>query len=125
MANEGIIGKLFGGKKPASGSDEYTEINLEEVEQTTGDGPAETYVRVGELSSLNQIPELKREIYNGNIVVCDITPIKGDSLTRDRALKDLKQVALDVNGDIAMISDNQVVVTPMSIKIDRTKFSTK
>jgi len=62
MANEGIIGKLFGGKKPASGSDEYTEINLEEVEQTTGDGPAETYVRVGELSSLNQIPELKREI---------------------------------------------------------------
>jgi hypothetical protein len=82
-------------------------------------------VRVGELSSLGQIPELKREIYNGNIVIVDITPVKGDSLTRDRALKDLKQVALDVSGDIAMINDNQVVVTPMSIKIDRTKFTSK
>lgn len=125
MANKGIMGKLFG-SKPADGLDDYTEINLEEVEETsTGSGPAETYVRIGELSSLGQIPELKREIYNGNIIVVDITPVKGDSLTRDRALKDLKQVALDVSGDIAMINDNQVVVTPMSIKIDRTKFTGK
>lgn len=125
MANKGIIGKLFG-SKPADGLDDYTEINLEEIEETQGgNGPAETYVRVGELSSLGQIPELKREIYNGNIVIADITPIKGDSLTRDRALKDLKQVALDVSGDIAMINDTQIVVTPMSIKIDRTKFTSK
>jgi uncharacterized protein len=124
MANKGIIGKLFG-SKPADGLDDYTEINLEEIEEAQGSGPAETYVRVGELSSLGQIPELKREIYNGNIVIADITPIKGDSLTRDRALKDLKQVALDVSGDIAMINDNQIVVTPMSIKVDRTKFTSK
>jgi uncharacterized protein len=124
MANKGIIGKLFG-SKPAGLDEDYTEINLEEIEQAQGSGPAETYVRVGELSGLGQIPELKREIYNGNIVIVDISPVKGDSLTRDRALKDLKQVALDVNGDIAMITDNQVVVTPMSIKIDRTKFTSK
>ena len=66
MANKGIIGKLFG-TKPADGLDDYTEINLEEIEEAQGSGPAETYVRIGELSSLGQIPELKREIYNGNI----------------------------------------------------------
>jgi hypothetical protein len=124
MANKGIMGKLFGGK-PAAESDEYTEIDLEEYEQAVGTGPAETYVRVAELSSLAQIPELKREIYNGNIVIVDITPVKGDSLTRDRALKDLKQVAVDVSGDIAGLGENMIIVTPMSIKIDRTKFTGK
>jgi SepF-like predicted cell division protein (DUF552 family) len=124
MASKGIFG-IFGTKKPADSMDEYTEINIEEIAEAQGSGPAETYVRVGDLSSLGQIPELKREIYNGNIVIADITPIKGDSLTRDRALKDLKQVALDVSGDIAMINDNQIIVTPMSIKIDRTKFTNK
>ncbi len=125
MASKGLLGKVFGGK-PAEDEEEYTEIDLGDMEQSVGSGPAETYVRVAELSSLNQIPELKREIYNGNIVVVDISPVKGDSLTRDRALKDLKQVASDVRGDIAMIKDdNLIVVTPMSIKIDRTKFTGK
>ena len=125
MASKGLLGKVFGGK-PAETEDEYTEIDLGDMEQSVGSGPAETYVRVAELSNLSQIPELKREIYNGNIVVVDISPVKGDSLTRDRALKDLKQVASDVRGDIAMIKDdNLIVVTPMSIKIDRTKFTGK
>jgi SepF-like predicted cell division protein (DUF552 family) len=125
MASKGLLGKVFGGK-PAEAEEEYTEIDLGDMEQSVGSGPAETYVRVAELSSLAQIPELKREIYNGNIVVVDISPVKGDSLTRDRALKDLKQVATDVRGDIAMIKDdNLIVVTPMSIKIDRTKFTGK
>lgn len=124
MGNEGFIKKIFG-NKPAGEQEEYTEIDLDQYEQVAGSGPAETYVRVAELSSLAQIPELKREIYNGNIVIADITPIKGDSLTRDRALKDLKQVAIDVSGDIAGISDNMIIVTPMSIKIDRTKFTGK
>lgn len=125
MAKKGLLGKVLG-SKPAEAEDEYTEIDLGDLEQSVGSGPAETYVRVAELSSLAQIPELKREIYNGNIVVVDIAPVKGDSLTRDRALKDLKQVAADVRGDIAMIKDdNLIVVTPMSIKIDRTKFTGK
>lgn len=124
MASKGLLGKVFGGK-PESEEDDVTEIDLGEVEQTVGSGPAETYVRVAELSNLAQIPELKREIYNGNIVVVDISPVKGDSLTRDRALKDLKQVASDVRGDIAMIKEDLLVVTPMSIKIDRTKFTGK
>ncbi len=125
MASKGLLGKVFGGKSTEE-EEEYTEIDLGDMDQAVGSGPAETYVRVAELSNLAQIPELKREIYNGNIVVVDMSPVKGDSLTRDRALKDLKQVASDVRGDIAMIKDdNLIVVTPMSIKIDRTKFTGK
>ena len=124
MVGKGFLGKVLG-SKAAEESEEYTEIDFSSVEREVGSGPAETYVRVAELSSLSQIPELKREIYNGNIVIVNIFPIKGDSLTRDRALKDLKQVAADVRGDIAGIDENHIVVTPMSIKVDRTKFTGK
>lgn len=124
MANKGILGKMFG-SRASEETEEYTEIDLGGIEQEVGSGPAETYVRVAELANLGQIPELKREIYNGNIVVVDISPIKSDSLTRDRALKDLKQVAADVRGDIAGIGETLIVVTPMSIKIDRTKLTGK
>ncbi|HMK47591.1 MAG TPA: cell division protein SepF [Methanocella sp.] len=124
MAGKGFLSKVLG-SKPASENEEYTEIDFGAMEQQVGSGPAETYVRVAELSGLGQIPELKREIYNGNIVVVDITLIKSDNLTRDRALKDLKQVAADVRGDIAGIGDHMIIVTPMSIKVDRTKFTGK
>lgn len=51
----------------------------------------------------------------------DISNIKGDKLLLDRALKDLKEVVSDVNGDIAGLRDDQVLVTPTGIKIDRSK----
>ncbi|CAJ35226.1 cell division protein SepF [Methanocella arvoryzae] len=124
MVGKGFLGKVLGSRATEE-NEEYTEIDFSSVEKEVGSGPAETYVRVAELSSLSQIPELKREIYNGNIVIVNIFPIKGDSLTRDRALKDLKQVAADVRGDIAGIDENHIVVTPMSIKVDRTKFTVK
>lgn len=39
----------------------------------------------------------------------------------DRALKDLKEVIIDVHGDIAGIKEDQVLVTPTGVKIDRSK----
>jgi len=76
---------------------------------------------VPQLTSLNELPGLKKEVYDGNIAIIDISLIKNDKLTSERAIKDLKQVAADVRGDIAGIGDDYVMVTPMSVKIDRAK----
>ena len=38
------------------------------------------------------MPELKREIYKGNILLLDVSKIKRDKLTINRAVKDLKEV---------------------------------
>ncbi len=120
MAN--IMNKLFGGSgKSATPEDEYTELDLTKYEQVIDDEPAETYIRVAELTNLNELTSLKKEVYEGNIVMIDISQIKVDKLLLDRALKDLKEVVLDVHGDIAGIKDDQVLVTPAGIKIDRSK----
>jgi len=117
-----LMDKFFGATKRAStGEDEFTELDLSKYEEVTGEEPAETYVRVAELTNLNDLTLLKKEVYEGNILMIDISTIKNDKLMLDRALKDLKDVVIDVHGDIAGLKEDQVLVTPTGIKIDRSK----
>jgi SepF-like predicted cell division protein (DUF552 family) len=45
-----------------------------------------------------------------------------DKITYERVLKDLKEVAKDVNGDIVGLGDQKyIVITPMAVKISREK----
>jgi SepF-like predicted cell division protein (DUF552 family) len=117
-----LMDKFFGAtKKSSTGEDEFTELDLSKYEEVVGEEPAETYVRVAELTNLNDLALLKKEVYEGNILMIDISTIKNDKLMLDRALKDLKDVVIDVHGDIAGLKEDQVLVTPTGIKIDRSK----
>ena len=119
-----LIDKILGGNiKSTTSADDYTEIDLSKYEEVLEEEPAETYVKIAEVSNLNQISSLKQEIYNGNILMIDIASIRGDDLMRDRILKELKDVVVDVHGDIAGVKGNTVIVTPTGIKIDRSKIT--
>ncbi len=117
-----FLDKLIGsGKKSKSEAEEYQELDLSEFEEEFKDEPANSFVRIAELSGLEMMPELKKQVYEGNILMIDVSPSKHDRLIFDRAIKDLKQVVSDVHGDIAMIKEDQVIVTPRGIRIDRQK----
>jgi Uncharacterized conserved protein len=119
-----LIDKILGGNvKSTTSADDYTEIDLSKYEEVLEEEPAETYVKIADVSNLNQISSLKQEIYNGNILMIDISSIRGDDLMRDRILKELKDVVVDVHGDIAGVKGNTVIVTPTGIKIDRSKIT--
>jgi uncharacterized protein len=119
-----LFDKILGGNvKSTTSADDYTEIDLSKYEEVLEEEPAETYVKIAEVSNLNQISSLKQEIYNGNILMIDISSIRGDDLMRDRILKELKDVVVDVHGDIAGVKGNTVIVTPTGIKIDRSKIT--
>ncbi|MDD2666047.1 MAG: cell division protein SepF [Methanocellales archaeon] len=114
-----FIDKLIGAKKPEV--TEYDELDIGQYEEILEDVPAEMYVRIAQMATPNELPELKKEVYDGNILIIDISHIKNDKATSERAVRDLKQVAADVHGDIAGIGENQIIVTPTGIRIDRTK----
>ena len=119
-----LIDKILGGNvKSTTSADDYTEIDLSKYEEVLEEEPAETYVKIAEVSNFNQISSLKQEIYNGNILMIDISSIRGDDLMRDRILKELKDIVVDVHGDIAGVKGNTVIVTPTGIKIDRSKIT--
>jgi hypothetical protein len=114
------ITKLF---KPAKADiSDYVELDLSQYETALEREYEGALVKVAELGSLNELTDIKREIYDGNILIVDISGIKKDRMLLDRAVKDLKRVVLDVQGDIAEIGEkDQIIITPSNIKIDRTK----
>ncbi len=117
-----LIDKILGSNvKSATSADDYTEIDLSKYEEVLEDEPAETYIKIAEITNINQVAALKQEVYNGNILMIDISNIRSDELLRDRVLKELKDVVVDVHGDIAGVKGSTVIVTPTGVKIDRSK----
>lgn len=101
------------------GEDDYTEVDLGQFEEIGGS--PEKMLRVAELSKVDVIPEIKQEIYAGNIVLVDISGLKHDKAALDRAIGELKKAVDDVSGDIAGIGDDLVATVPHGIRIDREK----
>ncbi|WP_229234352.1 cell division protein SepF [Candidatus Methanoliparum sp. LAM-1] len=105
-------------EETASKLDEYKEIDLSEYEMET---EVKTYVKFGKISEMNELPIVKREIFDGNIVILDISFLKSDEIVMKRFLREIKMVVEDINGDIAGIGENYIVITSKSIRIDRNK----
>jgi SepF-like predicted cell division protein (DUF552 family) len=101
------------------GEEDYADIDLGQFEDIGGS--PEKMLRVAELSRIEILPEIKEEIYAGNIVLIDISVIKRDKAALDRAIGELKKTVDDVSGDIAGIGDDLVAVVPNGIRIDREK----
>ncbi len=102
-----------------SSEEDYSEVDLGQFEEMRGS--PEIVLRVAELGKVEVLPEIKQEIYAGNIVLADIAGLKRDKAALDRAIGELKKAVEDVSGDIAGIGDDLVVLVPNGIKIDREK----
>lgn len=115
------ISSLFKRNNQADESD-YMELDLASIETSNSGGPASMYVKIATINEIRDTPRIKDEVYNGNIVIVDIGRLKMDKITYERVLKDLRDVAADVNGDIVGLGDQKyVIITPMSVKVSRDK----
>ncbi len=120
-----MVKKLFDsilGKSSSKSEEDYMELDLASYEGKNGEEPASMYVRIATIADIKDTPRVKDEVYNGNVVIADIGRLKTDKITFERVLKDLRDVARDVNGDIVGLGEQKyVIITPMSVKISREK----
>ncbi|MEW5747281.1 MAG: cell division protein SepF [Candidatus Thermoplasmatota archaeon] len=105
------------------GAEQYIDLTdmVFEDEGVLGTEGAQTVVKVGELFRYDDLSNLTSQVYSGNILVIDYTSVANDDLTMKRLTAELKNVARDVDGDVAGVGKNLLMVTPRSIKIDRNK----
>ncbi|WNY27234.1 cell division protein SepF [Methanolapillus ohkumae] len=118
--------KILGGSGQSKQADDYSAyIDLDkfekDIDKDAANEPAETYVKIAIFTNFDQITALKKEIYDGNILIVDISNIKADERLRNHLFNELKDVVLDVHGDIVGMKDNNILVTPTGIKVDRRK----
>lgn len=67
------------------------------------------------------LTKIAQGAYDGNIIIIDYSPIANDHDALRRITSELKAVARDVNGDVAAIDNNMLILAPNGIKIDRNK----
>jgi len=119
----GIASKIFGEKKSG---DVEGYVDLEKyVESTGGTGSAKMYVRVGEIQRYEDLKDFTDYVYGGNVLILDFTPIAEEEVILKRITNDLKKLAGEINGDIAGIGNNLMIISPSDVKIERRKLRGK
>jgi uncharacterized protein len=83
---------------------------------------AKTYLRAMPLKDLADLETIKTEVRNGNILILRITPLANKSIEDvKQAVNDLFSFAESINGDIARLGEERIVVCPPKIRIWREK----
>jgi SepF-like predicted cell division protein (DUF552 family) len=100
------------------------EITLQSAEQKpeVTEAPSKTYLKAMPLRELSDLENIKTEVKNGNIIILRVTPLASKSIEDVKsAVNELYQFAESVNGDIARLGEERVVICPKTIRIWREK----
>lgn len=88
----------------------------EEVAEVTGD----IYIKAIPLKAYEDVDIIKSEVRGGNVVITNVSPLAKQNIDDvKRAINELNEYAVLIQGDIARLGEERVILTPKSIKIWR------
>ena len=114
----GLMSKILGGGQSRSAED-YVELDVDDVAAESGE--AAMQVHVAEIDGQSATIDIKDAVYDGDVVIADITRLRTKDRTVEHVLDELRQVAREVDGDIVQKGDDQIIVTPTGVRIGREK----
>ncbi len=100
-------------------TDQYIDLGALHFEDEAGAGKGS--IKIAEIYRYEDVNMVTQQVYSGSIVLVDYSQLANDTVTLKRLTAELKAVARDVNGDVAAIGHDIIVVAPNGIKIDRQK----
>jgi len=108
-------------RKPKK-EERVVEKPVVETPPKTTETEVKTYLKAMPLRELTDLENVKSEVKNGNIVILRITPLATKSIEDvKQAVNLLYEFAESINGDIARLGDERVVICPDKIRIWREK----
>ena len=120
MTKSGILRRHHGSDTLEEGT--FLDLGAMQFEDELGAlAGARGTVRSAELLRFEDLHQISKFAYQGDIVLLDYTSIANDQIAVKRMSVDLKNVAKDTGGDVAGIAKNLLAVTPAGIRIDRQK----
>jgi len=80
------------------------------------------YVKAYPLRDPADVPRIKAEIIEGNILIVKISPIAKRSVEETKsAISELVDFVKSIQGDIARLGEERIVMTPPTVKVWRGK----
>ncbi len=119
LRDMGLMSKILGESGPSRQTDDYVELNADNFD--TSSVESERQVRIARISGSKDVVDIKDAVYDGDIVVADITRHSTQDTTMERISDELKQVAEEVGGDIVQKDDDQLIITPAGVTVSRER----
>ena len=104
--------------KKEAGVDIEEFLNNLDVEEEAMYEDADAYVKPVTLSRDSDVELINQEVRKGNIILLNIADLaKRNSLKLRDYMNDIKSNIQQIDGDIARISTERVIITPAKVKI--------
>ena len=116
----GIMTKILGGGGERS-VDDYVELDMDDFAEARAETGMQ--VHIAEIGDQSDVIPIKDAVYDGDLVIADITRHSTSDRTVEHIIDELRQVAEEVDGDIVQKGDDQIVVTPTGVNVSRQKLS--
>ncbi|WP_058994333.1 cell division protein SepF [Haloarcula sp. CBA1127] len=115
----GLMSKILGESGSSRNTEDYVELDANEFEMTGTE--LERQIRIARISDKQDVIDIKDAVYDGDVVVADITRHSTQDRTMEHISDELKQVANEVGGDIVQKDDDQLIITPAGVGISRER----
>ncbi|UCC94044.1 MAG: cell division protein SepF [Thermoplasmata archaeon] len=117
---KGLLKRLKTDPQPVPESEKFIDLGDIDIEGLDLEGGAAgLQLRVAEVNTFEDLGPVVDEVYDGNLVLVDISALSTDDTAMRRVANELKSVARDVNGDVAGVGKNMLAVTPTGVFINR------
>ncbi|NIO44208.1 MAG: cell division protein SepF [Candidatus Aenigmarchaeota archaeon] len=111
-----VFEKLFGRGFKELSDEEFIELDTEDMEMPSGKVP----IRVDKMEDFSDSNRIQKHIRDGNIVLVKIKTLRGKDISElKRAIDKLRKTCIAINGDIAGIDEDWVILTPSFAHIAR------
>ncbi len=117
----GILDALFGGSRREAGNLEDAMQAIEDQDVDVLHGPAEYYVKPISLEGQGDIASVEGELKASNVVLLNIAPVARNPAKLKDSLSALTNMTHALDGDIARISEDKILLTPKKMKIVKGK----
>ncbi len=114
----GFMDRILGGKEKTTG--DYVELDLDDV---AAEVDSRMQIQIAEIDGQEDVIAIKDAVYDGDIVIADITRLRTEDRTTEHVIDELRQTAKEVGGDIVQKGDDQLIISPGGIGISREKLN--
>lgn len=114
----GLLDKIFGKSEKGESPD------LSDIMESEGDvvnPPADFYVKRVDLRNEGDGDLAVKELTEKNIIILNVLPLSKQPNRLKGIIAKLKNHATKTNGDIALLSQAMILLTPANVKIVKTK----
>lgn len=113
------LGFLNSGEKETN--DDVVEDDFVELDAEMSETEEKVVIRAETLKEFNDVEQVQDHIRNDHIVWVNIQPLKNREMADlKRAIKRLKKTVASVNGDMAGVDEEWIVVCPEYASIERS-----